>query len=75
MHGVLIWWLKRNGGATFPSQDDASELSASETGWLFMSAFNAGFGTLSALTVNQADIARYAKTPRDQASRACVLEK
>ncbi|KAF8916580.1 permease for cytosine/purines, uracil, thiamine, allantoin-domain-containing protein [Mucidula mucida] len=65
MNGVLIWWMKKNGGASFPSQAN-SKLSSTERGWLFMQAFNSGFGTLSSLTVNQADIARYARLPQDQ---------
>ncbi len=68
MNGVLIWWMKKNGGASFPSQAN-SKLSSTERGWLFMQAFNSGFGTLSSLTVNQADIARYARLPQDQVSR------
>ncbi|KIY68146.1 hypothetical protein CYLTODRAFT_453845 [Cylindrobasidium torrendii FP15055 ss-10] len=64
MHGVLIWWMMKNHGASFPQVE--TSLTTSETGWLFMSAFNAGFGTISSLTVNQADIARYAKKPDDQ---------
>ncbi len=65
MHAILIWWMKKNGGATFPFEA-SNQLTSSETGWYFMQAFNSGFGTLSSLTVNQADIARYARNPNDQ---------
>jgi nucleobase:cation symporter-1, NCS1 family len=33
---------------------------------LVLQAFNAGLGTASSLTVNQGDIARYARKPNDQ---------
>ncbi|KAG7442883.1 uncharacterized protein BT62DRAFT_996360 [Guyanagaster necrorhizus] len=65
LHAILIWWMKKNGGATFPLEA-SRRLTSSETGWYFMQAFNSGFGTLSSLTVNQADIARYARNPNDQ---------
>ncbi|ESK96182.1 allantoin transport [Moniliophthora roreri MCA 2997] len=65
MHGILGWWIHRNGGVSFPSQT-ATKLSPSTRGWLWMQAFNSGFGTISSLTVNQADIARYSRKPSDQ---------
>ncbi|KIK67916.1 hypothetical protein GYMLUDRAFT_36722 [Collybiopsis luxurians FD-317 M1] len=65
MHGVLIWWMRKNGGVHFPSQS-AESLSGSTRAWLWMQAFNSGFGAVSSLTVNQADIARYAKSPNSQ---------
>lgn len=54
-----------NGGADFPSQSN-NKMSRSTRAWLWMQAFNAGFGAVSSLTVNQADIARYAKRPNSQ---------
>ncbi|KAG7095822.1 hypothetical protein E1B28_006519 [Marasmius oreades] len=65
MHGILGWWIHRNGGVKFPSQKSVNR-SGSDLGWLWMQAFNSGFGTISSLTVNQADIARYARKPSDQ---------
>ncbi|KAJ4001855.1 permease for cytosine/purines, uracil, thiamine, allantoin-domain-containing protein [Lentinula boryana] len=65
MHGILAWWMRKNGGVHFPSQD-SNRLSGATRGWLWMQAFNSGFGAISSLTVNQADIARYASSPSDQ---------
>ncbi|KAJ4478346.1 permease for cytosine/purines, uracil, thiamine, allantoin-domain-containing protein [Lentinula aciculospora] len=65
MHGILAWWMRKNGGVHFPSQN-GNQLSGSTRAWLWMQAFNSGFGAVSSLTVNQADIARYAKSPNDQ---------
>ncbi|KAL0066857.1 hypothetical protein AAF712_006052 [Marasmius tenuissimus] len=41
-------------------------IMSSSQGWLWIQAFNSGMGTISSLTVNQADIARYSQTPNDQ---------
>ncbi|KAK7025457.1 hypothetical protein VNI00_015985 [Paramarasmius palmivorus] len=65
MHGILGWWIHKNGGVNFPSQSTI-HLPSSVRGWLWMQAFNSGFGTISSLTVNQADIARYSRRPNDQ---------
>ncbi|KAJ3967350.1 permease for cytosine/purines, uracil, thiamine, allantoin-domain-containing protein [Lentinula raphanica] len=65
MHGILAWWMRKNGGVHFPSQD-SNQISGTTRAWLWMQAFNSGFGAVSSLTVNQADIARYAKSPNDQ---------
>ncbi|KAJ3739596.1 permease for cytosine/purines, uracil, thiamine, allantoin-domain-containing protein [Lentinula detonsa] len=65
MHGILAWWMRKNGGVHFPSQAN-NQLSGATRGWLWMQAFNSGFGAISSLTVNQADIARYASSPSDQ---------
>ncbi|KAF5390562.1 hypothetical protein D9757_002607 [Collybiopsis confluens] len=65
MHGILAWYLRKNGGIHFPSQSSESISGASRV-WLWMQAFNSGAGAVSSLTVNQADIARYAKSPNSQ---------
>ncbi|KAL0569203.1 hypothetical protein V5O48_012768 [Marasmius crinis-equi] len=65
MHGILGWWIHRNGGVNFASQRSIDSSSPSQE-WLWLQAFNSGFGTISSLTVNQADIARYSRKPNDQ---------
>ncbi|KAK1229893.1 hypothetical protein PQX77_006992, partial [Marasmius sp. AFHP31] len=65
MQGILGWWVNRNGGLKFSSQQSINPSSPSQ-GWLWIQAFNSGMGTISSLTVNQADIARYSQTPNDQ---------
>ncbi|KAF5361494.1 hypothetical protein D9758_006201 [Tetrapyrgos nigripes] len=65
MHGILGWWMHKNGGVHFAHESDTG-ISSTTRAWLWMQAFNAGFGTVSSLTVNQADIARYARRPADQ---------
>ncbi|THV02631.1 hypothetical protein K435DRAFT_748996 [Dendrothele bispora CBS 962.96] len=65
MHGILGWWMHKNGGVHF-EHESVKPVSSTTRAWLWMQAFNAGFGTVSSLTVNQADIARYARKPSDQ---------
>ncbi|KAF9076875.1 permease for cytosine/purines, uracil, thiamine, allantoin-domain-containing protein [Rhodocollybia butyracea] len=62
MNGILIWWLHKNGGVHFSAQPPTQIPRV----WLWLEAFNSGFGSVSSLTVNQADIARYARSPNDQ---------
>ena len=65
MQGILGWWIHRNGGLNFSSQTPSHPAGPSQ-GWLWIQAFNSGMGTISSLTVNQADIARYSRKPNDQ---------
>ena len=43
-----------------------AKMSTDTKAWLVLQAFNAGLGTASSVTVNQGDIARYARHPNDQ---------
>lgn len=66
---ALFGWCMANGGG-LGAMDLASaggELSASVTplGWSIMSGINTIFGSLSPMLVNQPDLARYCKKPRD----------
>lgn len=65
--GVLAWAVILNGGSVGPTFQVAAQIAdPNYYGWLWMSALNAGFGGCSALIVAQADIARYARSPKDQ---------
>lgn len=54
-------------GAGLSTIDDQSKASTSSAavGWAVMSGINTVLGTLSPMLVNQPDLARYCKTPRD----------
>lgn len=66
MHGVLIWWMVQAGGAKLETLNSSSQLSQTTHIWLVLQAFNTGLGTASSLSVNQGDMARYARKPGDQ---------
>ncbi|RAR07678.1 amidase signature enzyme [Stemphylium lycopersici] len=66
---AVFGWCMANGGG-LGAMDLASEegqLSASVTplGWSIMAGINTIFGSLSPMLVNQPDLARYCKKPRD----------
>lgn len=66
---AVFGWCMANGGG-LGSMDLASEegqFSASVTplGWSIMAGINTIFGSLSPMLVNQPDLARYCKKPRD----------
>jgi NCS1 family nucleobase:cation symporter-1 len=61
MHGVLIWWMIKSQGVSFTTLASSAPLTQDKHIWLVLQAFNAGLGTASSLTVNQGDMARYAR--------------
>ena len=66
---AVFGWCMKNGGG-LGAMDLASkegELSASKVplGWSIMAGINTIFGSLSPMLVNQPDLARYCKKPRD----------
>ncbi|KAL1716454.1 permease for cytosine/purines, uracil, thiamine, allantoin-domain-containing protein [Schizophyllum commune] len=65
MHALLIWWMVKARGVDFTVFPEA-KMSTDTKAWLVLQAFNAGLGTASSVTVNQGDIARYARHPNDQ---------
>jgi NCS1 family nucleobase:cation symporter-1 len=66
---VLFGWCMANGGGLggLDLASSAGELSSSVTplGWSIMAGINTIFGSLSPMLVNQPDLARYCKKPRD----------
>jgi NCS1 family nucleobase:cation symporter-1 len=65
----LFGWCIANGGGlkAMDLASSAGELSSSVTplGWSVMAGINSIFGSLSPMLVNQPDLARYCKKPRD----------
>lgn len=66
---ALFGWCMANGGG-LKAMDQASQVgqqiaSATPLGWSIMSGINVIFGGLSPMLVNQPDLARYCKKPRD----------
>lgn len=66
---ALFGWCMANGGGlgAMDLASSGAELSSSVTplGWSIMSGINTIFGSLSPMLVNQPDLARYCKKPRD----------
>lgn len=68
---VFGWCLANGGGLSglnLASQSGELSTSASPLGWRIMSGVNTIFGSLSPMLVNQPDLARYCKKPRDAGS-------
>lgn len=64
---AIFGWCMANGGG-LQAMDQASQVAKQiETplGWSIMSGINVIFGSLSPMLVNQPDLARYCKKPRD----------
>jgi len=65
----LFGWCMANGTglSTIDSQNAAGAKvrAATSTGWAIMNGINVVMGTLSPMLVNQPDLARYCKKPRD----------
>ncbi|PVH95088.1 hypothetical protein DM02DRAFT_732080 [Periconia macrospinosa] len=66
---AVFGWCMKNGGGLSSMQLASAEgqFSASTTplGWSIMAGINTIFGSLSPMLVNQPDLARYCKKPRD----------
>lgn len=66
---ALFGWCMANGGGlkALDLASSGGELSASVTplGWSILAGVNTIFGSLSPMLVNQPDLARYCKKPRD----------
>ena len=64
---VFGWCMANGGGLSSISLAQKGQLSASVTplGWSIMAGINTIFGSLSPMLVNQPDLARYCKKPRD----------
>ncbi|KAH8883381.1 hypothetical protein GQ53DRAFT_847024 [Thozetella sp. PMI_491] len=65
MHAVLIWYLVKANGVSMTSLAGSQSVTGSAHAWLVMRAFNSGLGAASSLTVNQGDMTRYARKPKD----------
>lgn len=66
---ALFGWCMANGGGlnAMDLASNGAELSSSVTylGWSIMAGINTIFGSLSPMLVNQPDLSRYCKKPRD----------
>ncbi|KAI1675228.1 allantoin [Pyrenophora tritici-repentis] len=65
---VFGWCMKNGGGlGAMDLASEQGELSAAKVplGWSIMAGINTIFGSLSPMLVNQPDLARYCKKPRD----------
>lgn len=77
--GLFGWCLAYGGGIiSMDTANNAAVAVASQTtplGWLIMSGINVVMGGLSPMLVNQPDLARYCKEPRDAGwiQGACVF--
>ena len=65
MHAILIWYLVKADGVSMTTLARSEKITGSAHAWLVLRAFNSGLGAASSLTVNQGDMARYAKKPKD----------
>ena len=65
MHAVLIWYLVKAHGVSWTSLAGETKVTGSAHAWLVLRAFNSGLGAASSLTVNQGDMTRYARKPKD----------
>ncbi|KAJ4424436.1 hypothetical protein N0V82_000958 [Gnomoniopsis sp. IMI 355080] len=75
--GLFGWCLAYGGGISSMDTANAAAVSSQATplGWLIMSGINVVMGGLSPMLVNQPDLARYCKEPRDAGwiQGACVF--
>ena len=62
---VFGWCMANGGGLGSMSLASAGQFSATPLGWRIMAGINTIFGSLSPMLVNQPDLARYCKKPRD----------
>lgn len=65
MHAVLIWYLVKAKGVSMTTLANEEPVRGSAHAWLVMRAFNSGLGAASSLSVNQGDMTRYARKPKD----------
>lgn len=66
--GLFGWCMVYGSGVSNLDQSSEAAAEAASTtplGWAIMSGINVVMGTLSPMLVNQPDLARYTKTPRD----------
>ncbi|CAK5272608.1 unnamed protein product [Mycena citricolor] len=65
--GFFIWAVTQAGSdwGTFNTNVTAAPAKGAALGWAIMSGINTVMGTLSPMILNQPDIARYARRPRD----------
>ncbi|KAI0167387.1 permease for cytosine/purines, uracil, thiamine, allantoin-domain-containing protein [Pestalotiopsis sp. NC0098] len=61
--GIFGWCMAH--GAGLSTIDSQSKTSSGPLGWAIMSGINTVLGTLSPMLVNQPDLARYCRKPRD----------
>jgi NCS1 family nucleobase:cation symporter-1 len=66
---AVFGWCMKNGGGLgamdLASQEGSLSSSVTPLGWSIMAGINTIFGSLSPMLVNQPDLARYCKKPRD----------
>lgn len=66
---AVFGWCMVNGGGlssiSLASKGTKTSIAAVPTGWSIMAGINTIFGALSPMLVNQPDLARYCKKPRD----------
>ncbi|KAM0752911.1 hypothetical protein T439DRAFT_354383 [Meredithblackwellia eburnea MCA 4105] len=65
MHFMLIWWMVKAHPLNL-SVWPKKAMTSRDHAWLIVQAINAGIGSASSITVNQGDMARYARKPSDQ---------
>ncbi|ROV99099.1 hypothetical protein VMCG_06603 [Cytospora schulzeri] len=66
--GLFGWCMQYGAGMSNIDQSSAAAAEAASTtplGWAIMSGINVVMGTLSPMLINQPDLARYTKAPRD----------
>lgn len=66
--GLFCWCIKYGAGLANINQSSQAAADAASTtplGWAIMSGINVVMGTLSPMLVNQPDLARYTRVPRD----------
>ncbi|KAM0817498.1 putative Allantoin permease [Seiridium cardinale] len=68
--GIFGWCMAN--GAGLSTINDQSKSSTGPLGWAIMSGINTVLGTLSPMLVNQPDLARYCRKPRDAGAQQGV---
>ncbi|KAF3013188.1 hypothetical protein E8E14_002477 [Neopestalotiopsis sp. 37M] len=63
--GIFGWCMANGAGLSTIDDHSKASTSSAAVGWAIMSGINTVLGTLSPMLVNQPDLARYCKTPRD----------
>ncbi|EWG47715.1 hypothetical protein FVEG_07764 [Fusarium verticillioides 7600] len=63
--GVFSWCLHYGGGIRMSSLSSSTEVKGGALGWAMLNGINSCLGVTSALLVNQPDLTRYTRRPKD----------